>query len=141
MIVPLLKMQIKGALWYQAESNVYPGGENLYACVFPAMIADWRARWNMATNSNFPFFFVQLAAYTQGLNDFTSLPAMRLKQEVATQLVNVGMATAVDLVRSNCDLKSTLICLQVVRRILCRFIDLMGNFNTDFKNHIYVRLY
>jgi sialate O-acetylesterase len=97
MIVPLLKMQIKGALWYQAESNVYPGGENLYACVFPAMIADWRARWNMATNPNFPFFFVQLAAYTQGLNDFTSLPAMRLKQEVATGLINVGMATAVDL--------------------------------------------
>jgi len=99
MIVPLLKMQIKGALWYQAESNVYPGGELLYGCVFPAMIADWRMRWNMSTNQFFPFLFVQLAAYTQGLRDFTSLPAMRLKQEVATGLVNVGMATAVDLVR------------------------------------------
>lgn len=91
-------MQIKGVLWYQGESNVYPGGEILYACVFPAMIADWRARVNMAVNHFFPFFFVQLAAYTQGLKDFTSLPSMRLKQQVALGIVNASMATAVDLV-------------------------------------------
>eukprot|EP00966_Prymnesium_polylepis_P138749 3206236-Prymnesium_polylepis.1 len=60
MIAPWLPMAVRGALWYQGESNVacsdvwpYVQGENCamsagdcagyYECQFPAMIADWRS--------------------------------------------------------------------------------------------------
>ena len=45
------------------EGNV--GNPKYYGCAFPAMINDWRANWKLSP-AEFPFFFVQLAAYTQG---------------------------------------------------------------------------
>jgi sialate O-acetylesterase len=67
MITPLLKMTIKGALWYQGESN--RGAASQYACMFPAMISTWRSQWVNNGNQNFPFYFVLLAPYL-GLNPF-----------------------------------------------------------------------
>jgi sialate O-acetylesterase len=58
MLHPLLPYPIKGVLWYQGESNVPRAAQ--YATSFPQMITDWRARWK---EGNFPFYFVQLAAY------------------------------------------------------------------------------
>ena len=56
MIQPLVRMSIKGALWYQGESN---GGWNRdkYQCTFPAMISEWRKIWstNTPTATLFPF--------------------------------------------------------------------------------------
>ena len=43
MINPLLPYAIKGAIWYQGESNGNRAKE--YQILFPAMIADWRAQW------------------------------------------------------------------------------------------------
>jgi sialate O-acetylesterase len=57
MIAPLLPFAIRGAIWYQGESNV--GRERQYQTLFPAMIADWRRAWG----ENFPFLFVQIAPY------------------------------------------------------------------------------
>ncbi len=58
MIAPLTGFPIRGAIWYQGESNTYDSVQ--YRTLFPAMIADWRARWG---EGDFPFLFVQLAPY------------------------------------------------------------------------------
>ena len=44
MINPLIPYTIKGALWYQGESNV--GRAEQYQKLFPAMIKDWRQEWS-----------------------------------------------------------------------------------------------
>jgi len=93
MIVPFLPMKVAGAIWYQAEANV--GADKYYACAFPAMIQDWNLNFNNE-NEDFGFFFVQLAAYTEG-NPGDALALMRLAQTSALQLEYVGMATAFDL--------------------------------------------
>jgi len=91
MIVPFLNYVIKGALWYQGEQN--SGQAELYSCMFPAMINDWRANWAPATGKTFPFFFVQLAPFTAS----TSWADTRQAQLAALSLPNVGFASAVDL--------------------------------------------
>ncbi|MEK7767000.1 MAG: sialate O-acetylesterase, partial [bacterium] len=56
MIEPLVPFGIKGAIWYQGESNV--GRAEQYARLLPALIRDWRGRFQ---SGEFPFFIVQLA--------------------------------------------------------------------------------
>lgn len=58
MIHPLLPYAIRGAIWYQGESNAFRAWE--YRELFPAMISDWRQLW---AQGDFPFLFVQLAPY------------------------------------------------------------------------------
>jgi len=93
MIVPILPMTITGATWYQGESN--SGNANYYACAFPEMIKDWRLKWGGDTSKTFHFYFVQLATWTNA-NDLNSESLLRLSQVYATQLPNVGLATAMD---------------------------------------------
>lgn len=58
MIHPLIPYSIKGALWYQGESN--RNEPEKYKTLFPAMVKDWRTRWNIG---DFPFYFVQIAPF------------------------------------------------------------------------------
>jgi sialate O-acetylesterase len=58
MIVPLIPYAIRGAIWYQGESNA--GAAYQYQTLFPAMIRNWRADWGAG---DFPFLFVQLAPF------------------------------------------------------------------------------
>ncbi|MBN1415754.1 MAG: sialate O-acetylesterase [Bacteroidales bacterium] len=58
MISPLLNYSIKGAIWYQGESNT--GRPLEYRNLLPALIRDWRNSWNQG---NFPFLYVQLANF------------------------------------------------------------------------------
>ncbi|MBZ0173133.1 MAG: beta galactosidase jelly roll domain-containing protein, partial [Phycisphaerales bacterium] len=60
MIAPVHPFEIRGAIWYQGESNRARAFE--YRSLFPAMITDWRRQWG----SDFPFYFVQIAPYTYG---------------------------------------------------------------------------
>jgi len=55
MIVPYFNMKIKGAIWYQGESNI--NNFNEYGCLFPAMIKDWRAK----LSQNFPFLLCPIS--------------------------------------------------------------------------------
>ena len=59
MIHPLLPFAIRGAIWYQGESNA--GRAYQYRTLFPLMIGNWREVWGQG---DFPFLFVQLAPFT-----------------------------------------------------------------------------
>ena len=58
MIAPLQPYAIRGAIWYQGESNA--GQAFLYRTRFPNMIRCWRADWGQG---DFPFLFAQLAPF------------------------------------------------------------------------------
>ncbi len=60
MIAPLVPYAIKGAIWYQGESNQKRAVQ--YQELLPTMINDWRTRWN----AEFPFYIVQLAGFGNG---------------------------------------------------------------------------
>lgn len=58
MIAPLLPYGIRGAIWYQGESNA--GRSIQHHTSFPLMIQDWRQKWG---RGDIPFYFCQLANY------------------------------------------------------------------------------
>jgi sialate O-acetylesterase len=93
-IAPLGNLAIKGAIWYQGESNAERAEE--YRSLFPAMIQSWRTNWH---DDNLPFIFVQLANYKKEApqpaeSDWAEL---REAQSMALKLPNTAMATAIDL--------------------------------------------
>lgn len=94
MINPLVPYAIRGAIWYQGESNASYGND--YATLFPALIRDWRDHWGQG---DFPFLFVQLAGYATSTNDpaHGKWPLLREAQARTLALTNTAMATAIDL--------------------------------------------
>ena len=60
MLAPLVPYGIKGAIWYQGESNA--GRAEQYRTLLPTMIRDWRSRFDVG---EFPFLLVQLANFRQ----------------------------------------------------------------------------
>ena len=94
MIHPYLQFPIKGAIWYQGESNA--DRANQYRTLFPTMITDWRKSWNQP---NFPFYFVQLANFMK--EEAQPVPSawaeLRDAQRQTLSLLNTGMAVAIDI--------------------------------------------
>ncbi|MBB3206008.1 sialate O-acetylesterase [Rhodopirellula rubra] len=64
MIHPVLGFPIRGAIWYQGESN--HGEGMLYTEKKKALIGGWRERWQQG---DFPFYYVQIAPYQYGNED------------------------------------------------------------------------
>lgn len=56
MIAPVIPYAIKGAIWYQGESNRDRAEQ--YMTTFPLMVRDWRERFKQG---DFPFYYVQIA--------------------------------------------------------------------------------
>lgn len=94
MIHPYLQFSIKGAIWYQGESNADRAYQ--YRTLFPTMIKDWRQKWGQG---DFPFYFVQLANYMQIDQKPTasSWAELREAQQKTLALPNTGMATIIDI--------------------------------------------
>jgi len=98
MINPLIPYTIKGALWYQGESNASQPEE--YEKLFPAMVADWRTRWGIG---DFPFYYVQISPYQYYWPDSEKaevdhlVAQMREAQLQCLDLIpNSGMAVLMD---------------------------------------------
>ncbi|HEY8659777.1 MAG TPA: sialate O-acetylesterase [Hanamia sp.] len=94
MITPIVGFTIKGFLWYQGESN--SGNAVAYKQLFPAMIDDWRKKWNQG---DVPFINVQLPGfmdvnYISGESQWAQLREAQLE---ALSLPNTGMAVTIDL--------------------------------------------
>jgi len=96
MLAPLMPFAIKGAIWYQGESNA--SKPELYRTLFPMMIKNWRDDWKQG---DFPFLFVQLAPYepnwTPGKVSDHNWGHLREAQLFTAQTVkNAGMAVITD---------------------------------------------
>ena len=61
---PTIGFGIRGAIWYQGESNASRAYE--YRDLFPLMIQHWRDEWQQG---DFPFYWVQLADFRDEATD------------------------------------------------------------------------
>lgn len=93
MIHPLRNLPIKGGLWYQGCANV--GRAEQYETLFKSLINNWRDTWD----SEFPFYFVQLAGWLapHSVQPDSEWAALRNAQSKALQLPNTAMVSAIDL--------------------------------------------
>jgi sialate O-acetylesterase len=94
MIAPLSPYAVKGAIWYQGESNAPRAYQ--YRKLLPAMIKTWREAWGRA---ELPFYIVQLANFTPppvepGESDWAEL---REAQALTARMPNNGMAVTIDI--------------------------------------------
>jgi sialate O-acetylesterase len=94
MLAPLLNYAIKGVIWYQGESNAERPIE--YRDLFPAVIRDWRAKWNQG---DFPFLFVQLPNFMEAKDQpsESNWALLREAQLRTLSLPRTGMAVAIDI--------------------------------------------
>lgn len=60
MIEPLAPYGLRGALWYQGESNLERSQSDVYADLLTKHVAAWRSLWGQG---EFPFFYVQIAPF------------------------------------------------------------------------------
>jgi sialate O-acetylesterase len=94
MIRPLIPYGIRGAIWYQGESNV--GDGMIYYDKMQALIGGWRQLWGQG---DFPFYYVQLAPfrYSDDSNPGAQfLPEMWEAQTEAMRIANTGMVVTHD---------------------------------------------
>ena len=94
MVAPLENYAIKGAIWYQGESNTGHAVE--YRTLLPALINDWRSHWNQG---DFPFLYVQLPNFMEAKEQpsESSWAMLREAQFKTLSIPNTGMVVAIDL--------------------------------------------
>ncbi|MCK4855901.1 MAG: sialate O-acetylesterase, partial [Bacteroidales bacterium] len=100
MIHPFIDYHIKGAIWYQGESNRNKASQ--YADLFPAMITSWRALWDL---DNFPFYFVQISPYGYGSSEETKYATALLREaqlHSMQKVENTGMVVTADIGDCEC---------------------------------------
>jgi sialate O-acetylesterase len=93
-LTPSIGYGIRGAIWYQGESNASRAHQ--YRTLFPFMITSWREEWGLG---DFPFYWVQLADFkaeqqNPGESEWAEL---REAQTMAQQLPNTGEAVIIDI--------------------------------------------
>ncbi len=99
MIHPLVPFALRGAIWYQGESNL---GEGMaYLDRKRALIGGWRKVWNQG---DFPFYTVQLAPFNYGdaapeiARKNTALPEIWEAQNATlTEIPNTGIVITNDI--------------------------------------------
>ncbi len=94
-LLPTIGYGIKGAIWYQGESNASRAYE--YSYLFPLMITHWRDEWKQG---DFPFYWVQLADFRAeqplpGDSDWAELRESQTKTQTAIK--NGGQAVIIDI--------------------------------------------
>jgi sialate O-acetylesterase len=101
MIAPLTPYALKGVIWYQGEAHTNYENWNKYEGWFTTLIEDWREQWGQG---DFPFLFVQLAAYgnkrpkDELVQTHSFYPGVRESQrQVAAKVPHTGMAAAIDI--------------------------------------------
>ncbi|HWD92635.1 MAG TPA: sialate O-acetylesterase [Verrucomicrobiae bacterium] len=92
MIHPLKPFAIRGAIWYQGESNESEGMR--YADRMNALITGWRGLWN---EGEFPFYFVQIAPYDYHDNPQKVAQLWEAQTVAANSIPNAGMAVINDI--------------------------------------------
>ncbi|MDR2814592.1 MAG: 9-O-acetylesterase [Prevotellaceae bacterium] len=93
MLHPLAPFTVRGAIWYQGESNADRAQQ--YRELLPLLIRDWRRQWG----SEIPFYFVQLANFlgTPAEPPVSEWAALREAQLNTLNVNNTGMAVTIDI--------------------------------------------
>ena len=92
MIHPLVPYAIRGAIWYQGESNADQAAR--YHELFSAMIGGWRAKFGQG---DFPFYWVQLANFGNRESAGTTWAFLREAQTKTLALPATGQAVILDI--------------------------------------------
>ncbi len=91
MIAPLKRYAVKGAIWYQGESDCT--NPEHYCDKMIHLVSCWRKNWSC----EFPFIFVELPHWSIG----TDWESLRKEQWKALTISNTAMAAAFDLGEHN----------------------------------------
>ncbi|MCB0730779.1 MAG: chitobiase/beta-hexosaminidase C-terminal domain-containing protein [Ignavibacteriae bacterium] len=94
MLKPLIPFGIRGAIWYQGESNT--GEHYMYKNLMETLITNWRTEWNQG---DFPFYFVQIAPFNYQTEIIGA--ALRDAQRASLEIPNTGMAVTLDIGNQN----------------------------------------
>jgi len=94
MLAPVTNYTIKGAVWYQGESNTIRAFEHFE--IFKELIKDWRNNWHQG---EFPFLYVQLPNFVEENFETTKYDwaVLRETQLRALSIPNTGMAVTIDI--------------------------------------------
>ena len=92
MIHAMVGIPLRGAIWYQGESNHHDG--MMYFEKKKALINGWRELWGQG---DFPFYYVQIAPYQYGSEDPTILAVFWEAQAAVQQIPNTGMVVVNDI--------------------------------------------
>ena len=91
MINPIAGFGIRGAIWYQGESNRLE--PERYSKLLPGMIENWRTVWNIG---EFPFYYVQIAPFDYGAASLNSAFLREVQLKASSTIPNVGMACVME---------------------------------------------
>jgi sialate O-acetylesterase len=86
MLNPVIGYGIKGAIWYQGETN-YKEPDN-YPFLFSTMVKEWRTLWKIG---NFPFYYAQIAPF-----DYFSLDAKTPEKWVSSAYIREAQLKSMD---------------------------------------------
>ncbi|MFN9606471.1 MAG: sialate O-acetylesterase [Planctomycetota bacterium] len=92
MIHALVGFPIRGAIWYQGESNHEEG--MLYFEKMKALTQGWRTLWGQG---DFPFYYVQIAPFRYGDRDPAMLARFWEAQAAAQSIPKTGMVVINDI--------------------------------------------
>ncbi len=95
MIAPLIPFGIRGAAWYQGESNEARAEQ--YGILLPVLIKAWRERWGQG---DFPFGIVQLPNYRDEKSEPADEPWSHLREaqrRTALRTRNAGLIVTIDI--------------------------------------------
>ena len=96
MVEGLVPFGLKGAIWYQGESN--HGEGKLYTDKMEALIRGWRT---VFLNPDLPFYFVQIAPYNYGTEPANIMPEFWEAQAATMRVPNTGMVVTNDIADYN----------------------------------------
>ncbi len=97
MINPMVGYGVRGAIWYQGESNRNEAAE--YAKLMPGLIENWRALWGIG---DFSFYFMQIAPFDYGPTGLSSAYLREAQLKASIALKNTGMACIMDVGEKDC---------------------------------------
>lgn len=97
MINPIAGYGIRGAIWYQGESNRNEAAE--YRKLLPGLVENWRSVWGVG---EFPFYYLQIAPFDYGTEGLSSAYLREAQLKASTVLTNIGMACIMDIGEKDC---------------------------------------
>ncbi len=91
MINPLVGYGIRGAIWYQGESNRNEPVQ--YQKLMPGLADNWRSVWDIGV---FPLYYVQIAPFDYGPTGLNSAFLREAQLKAVKDGTNMGMACIMD---------------------------------------------